>query len=852
MKKIGIFLDEIKDHSISVEEKFQKLAHNTGNMLFWHSLKATLDLDVKSNWYINNPDKLNLSEYKAFVTTDLIWIRQNVSYSYLNKVLDILGDLPLVPISIGLQSNDYNPDFILHPETVDVIKRISERCVMGVRGYYTAEILKKYGIENFKVIGCPSMYMPGVDFAKISNVPKEIKKVTANFETAYGKFDSHKSDFLKYCAANNFSFVEQVQSGINEGNFSDSEDFAEVKGWIDAQGHCFFDVEQWREYMRGFDFSMGLRFHGNVMALWEGVPALFITCDSRTKELCEFYSLPNINITEFDVAKPIHYYYNLADYFNFTKRYKYCYNSFFDFIKENDLYSPANCTLEKQPVDNSKTKVVFYCKTIRQVLCALLLAVKERSEKQVIFFVNNFIYQELPNLTNAVYKGQSIVDKIVLYTTKSISSPNVSDSVLYAKEVEKYFDELLKSNSITLSNNDNINLFSSLRFSLYLILKNINFNLYEDSSGSFSKFNNMVLWNMYNEVDNFALSKQYGISDGSSRLIKKCYVDMSTQKDTKRQWIINNNKFENFSLVEYINTFTADELKEIYSVFDSDSKQFDSEYDYLIMTQYYGLKNIPLPQNMYFGLICDAFTKKGSKCAVKPHPADILNYSDLFTTIFNRNVPFELIAKFYKFKNIITISSTVNETGNNKIELGANFVDFPVLENFSAMLVVEKLMLDIKSIKYQGVNLNNFSQMVRTRFDRFCVTDSNDYELLFCKSVDDFCKSQNSGLDRFALCISDYISDECMFNDDTMVFDITADFKGKSVKHFYLYVKADRTKNCLSCFKEFLPYSHIELHIKGFSKMLYLSNKISTLSKQLEKAIQLFNRFDSLQIISEK
>ena len=127
MKKIGIFLDEIKDKSIDEKQKFSKLGFNTGNMLFWHSLKTQLNLDVKSRWYIDHIDQLDLTEYKAFITTDLIWIRQMQDFSYLNKTLDVTGDLPLIPISIGLQCDSYDYSFKLHPDTVKVIKRIEQR-----------------------------------------------------------------------------------------------------------------------------------------------------------------------------------------------------------------------------------------------------------------------------------------------------------------------------------------------------------------------------------------------------------------------------------------------------------------------------------------------------------------------------------------------------------------------------------------------------------------------------------------------------------------------------------------------------------------------------------------------------
>lgn len=337
MKKIGIFLDEINNVDVTADQKFAKLGYNTGNMLFWRSLKTLLELDVKSRWCMTDISRLDLDEYSAFVTTDLIWIRQMQEFSYLNDLLDAIGDLPLIPISIGLQSDDFVSDFKLHPETVKLLERISERCVMGVRGFYTAEILNKHGIKNFSIIGCPSMYMKAPGLLTVRNFKWRVKNVSVNFETFYGKLSLKRQDFLEYGAKNGYDFVEQTQQGLERKQIRDLKKFETIGQWLTEKSRCFFDVDQWLEYMRKFDFSMGMRFHGNVAALWENVPALYIVSDSRTRELCDHFSLPTLNIKAFDKTRPIRYYYRLADYSEFHKNYPARLNEWNQFLKVNSL-----------------------------------------------------------------------------------------------------------------------------------------------------------------------------------------------------------------------------------------------------------------------------------------------------------------------------------------------------------------------------------------------------------------------------------------------------------------------------------------------------------------------------------
>lgn len=332
MKKIGIFLDEIKDFSISEQEKFAKVAFNTGNLIFWESLKMNLNLDIKSRWYIKNSEQLDLSEYKAFVTTDLIWIRQMQDLSYLNDILDAIGDLPLAAISVGLQNDDFNQNFLIHPNTIKVLKRISERFPLGVRGEYTAEILNKYGINKTVIIGCPSMYMNTLGLRSVANTSKVVNAVAMNFQTFFKKLDKFEMDFLTYGMKRNWDFVEQTQNELSTVQINNDQIFRKVKSWLDQSRKCFFNVDEWRQYLRQKDFNIGGRFHGNVIGLWEGVPALFLTSDSRTKELCRLFSLPQLDISAFDGTKPVEYYYEMADYSIFHSKYSKLYINWNDYL----------------------------------------------------------------------------------------------------------------------------------------------------------------------------------------------------------------------------------------------------------------------------------------------------------------------------------------------------------------------------------------------------------------------------------------------------------------------------------------------------------------------------------------
>jgi hypothetical protein len=72
----------------------------------------------------------------------------------------------------------------------------------------------------------------------------------------------------------------------------DPETFAE---WVRGNGAVFFDIEAWMEHMQRFDVCVGPRFHGAMLAMQAGTPAVVVTHDSRTVELCETTGLPNVS-----------------------------------------------------------------------------------------------------------------------------------------------------------------------------------------------------------------------------------------------------------------------------------------------------------------------------------------------------------------------------------------------------------------------------------------------------------------------------------------------------------------------------------------------------------------------------
>ena len=114
------------------------------------------------------------------------------------------------------------------------------------------------------------------------------------------------------------------------------EDFS---AWTKAKRHVFFDVPSWMNFYKNFDFVVGPRIHGIMLALQAGVPAVCIAIDSRTKELCETMHIPHVmaatmktNITKKDLMN-----YFRFDPEGFDVNRKYLANKFVTFFHNNGI-----------------------------------------------------------------------------------------------------------------------------------------------------------------------------------------------------------------------------------------------------------------------------------------------------------------------------------------------------------------------------------------------------------------------------------------------------------------------------------------------------------------------------------
>ena len=227
----------------------------------------------------------------------------------------------LVIIGLGAQSNISGATPDVPQSVLNWVRRVVERAPgegpnLGVRGQFTMKVLHAYGLDDYaEVIGCPSLFInpdPGLGRAIAANLqkPRRIAVVAgheewhdlARIEASLGRLVSqtggsyigqHGLNMMKLTRGEAGDLAEKDLEAL--GNYVCPDmNLGEFIRWSRIHGKIFFDVSDWMDYYKGFDFVIGTRIHGTMLALQAGIPALCIAHDSRTLELCETMKMPHV------------------------------------------------------------------------------------------------------------------------------------------------------------------------------------------------------------------------------------------------------------------------------------------------------------------------------------------------------------------------------------------------------------------------------------------------------------------------------------------------------------------------------------------------------------------------------
>ena len=322
LKEIGCTLDSIKNHHIQ--------------SLYTYDFKnANKDLDI-----INNE-----CTQVILVLQDQIRIHESYGYrlpyaqlkTFLSKVRK-----PILIAGLGANSLEgFVPDLYkqLDEELVSFLHFISDKCnLIGVRGYYTQEVLHDLGIDNVTVIGCPSYYETGKD--RVITKPKWDNHIRVGISTgpfgvispkiAKAIYLQDKQEFEKLVGrailfGDRTSFKPQIRKAIRLKKY-----------------RIFSSLDDWKnDLKKNVDYYVGFRVHGSMVSLNSGIPTVVVNGDSRAREMCEYMNIPYH--PELANNGSLYDFWKISDYDKMNKEYNSKLDVFIDFLKKNGVeYNPLD------------------------------------------------------------------------------------------------------------------------------------------------------------------------------------------------------------------------------------------------------------------------------------------------------------------------------------------------------------------------------------------------------------------------------------------------------------------------------------------------------------------------------
>lgn len=338
---------------------------NVGNMLFAYSVMRTLmredskidTIKTLKEFSDEEVEKIN-SEYDCFVLPLANAFRKQFirELEYLISLIKRLK-IPVYVIGVGVQAG-VNETFEGTFEFDDVSKRFCKEVlkksqIIGVRGEFTAEYLKKLGFKegtDFTVIGCPSMYIHGNELPLTP--PKELTPESLVSVNRKINIPAYLQEFIVEQSKkfNNYMYVPQgiddllmLQYGlpINRKKYPNiHKNYPwRISDEIPSTSHeiGFVNVPTWMEFLKQRNFSFGTRIHGNIAAVISGTPAFIFAPDARILELARYHNIQHMLAKDINSETDIFKVYEKANFYSVQKGHKDRFNHYIDFLEMNGL-----------------------------------------------------------------------------------------------------------------------------------------------------------------------------------------------------------------------------------------------------------------------------------------------------------------------------------------------------------------------------------------------------------------------------------------------------------------------------------------------------------------------------------
>ena len=322
------------------------VGQNTGNLMFTTAMQWMLEQSgeevlIDHVLWEELPSRICSDGVTHLVLNCSNWVRPS-NEMLLKRVVDACKAVtcPIYFIGLGVNASllDYERNEFasldsLNPIVKELIQAVENSGgAIGLRGYYSKAYFDSVRMSDCtRVTGCPSICQFGSLPRTICKpLPKPLRSVALNGQHLFdcmGDLQLNASEVEFVCQDWSIApllFPEKMRKSdwrrMLELNAANLQMFAEGRVRI------YDSIDAWCRYLSDeVDCVVGTRIHGGLVAVFSGVPALFLNWDSRLAELTDLYGLPSLNAEDWDGSLDFlqDYKWDIAD-----ARFKECRNAF--------------------------------------------------------------------------------------------------------------------------------------------------------------------------------------------------------------------------------------------------------------------------------------------------------------------------------------------------------------------------------------------------------------------------------------------------------------------------------------------------------------------------------------------
>jgi hypothetical protein len=322
MSRIGL-LAPVRRYEDSFAEFSEPLFHasgcNLGNFAFTEALWRHFSPDVKiMTWDVAPGEARECCDVLVFAAANQLGA--HIDLGGFADQLERIG-LPLIAVGLGAQAERIDAPVALTPGTQRFARVLASLSPtgspnIGVRGEFTLSVLDRLGLADRAVVtGCPSNFLndsadlfptlergaakPQIDRLCVAagsrhfDASRALEARLAQLvgATCGGYVVQADLDMVRFARGESERIDAEERQGI--GQFiAPGLSEEELAVWRLRHAMCFTDATSWMEAMRNFDFVVGARFHGVMLAIQAGTPGGVIAHDSRTAEMCKTMAIP--------------------------------------------------------------------------------------------------------------------------------------------------------------------------------------------------------------------------------------------------------------------------------------------------------------------------------------------------------------------------------------------------------------------------------------------------------------------------------------------------------------------------------------------------------------------------------